>query len=219
MSLQEIIDTAETIEISRGRIISQTISRSQRLKTSERSATIPWMWRVQPAAHYFWSANRDLIETIDYNDRSVESEVKLSNNSGMAYICQYQGNLSPAQVANLSISTSTTSTLVITDLPAIAGGITSSTVVFRAGDFVQPANSRYPYTVLGTVTRGSGSTVSVTLNRDIIASEGLNFAGQDLKVGTEVSWRMVVLNRPTYRILPYNRLEFTGQFELMEKII
>lgn len=219
MSLQEIIDTAESIELDRGRIISQTISRSQRLKTAERSATIPWRWRVTPRRHFYWSANRDLIETIDYNDRSVEVELQLSNNAGMAYICQYQGSLSPSQVNNLSISTSTTSSLVITGLPAIAGSITSSTVVFRAGDFVQPANSRYPYTVLGTVTRGTESTVSVSLNRDIIASEGLNFAGQDLKVGTEVSWRMVVISRPSYRILPYNRMEFTGDFELMEKII
>lgn len=219
MSLQNIIDTAESIEISRGRIIAQTISRSQRLKTSERSAAIPWMWRVTPAGHYYWSDNREVIETLDYNDRSVEYTVKLSNNSGMAYITQYRGALSTSQVNNLSISTSTTGTLVITGLPAIAGGITSSTVVFRAGDFVQPSNSRYPYTVLGTVTRGSGSTVTVDLNRSIIASEGLNFAGQDLLVGTEVSWRMVVMNKPSYRILAYNRLQFTGDFELMEKII
>ncbi len=219
MTMQSIIDRAESIEISRGRIIAQTISRSQRLKTSERSAAIPWMWRVTPAAHYYWSENRDLIETLDYNDRSVEYTLKLSNNSGMAYITQYRGVLSPSQVNNLSISTSTTATLTITGLPAIAGGITSSTVVFRAGDFVQPANSRYPYTVLGTVTRGSGSTIDVSVNRDIITSEGISLAGQDLLVGTEVSWRMVVTNKPSYRILPYNRLQFTGDFELMEKII
>lgn len=219
MSLQTLINKAQQIEFDRGRIISTTISRSQRLKTAERNATQPWRWTVTPPASLTYSDNRSLIELIDYYDRDTEYTIQLGTTSSQAYLVKYQGELDSSQRSAITINTFTNQTLQLTNLPAIGGSITSSTVILKTGDFVQPNNSRYPYTVISDVLRGSGSVVTATVHRSLITSEGINPAGQSVKFGVDVSWRFVVLGKPTYSAVPYNRLQFNGDFVLMEKII
>jgi hypothetical protein len=92
-------------------------------------------------------------------------------------------------------------------------------VVFAKGDLIQPNNSRYPYTVVDTVLRGLTTTTSVTLNRSIISSEGISLVGQGLKVGNSCTWRVLVTGLPTYQLVPMQRVQYTGDFELVEKII
>lgn len=219
MSIQNIIDKAQQIEIDRRRMVAQTMSRSQRIKTAERSTTQPWKFKVTPPGALPWSASRGIIEQITTNDRVTETEISLSNSAGTRYITAYQGALTLTQLNALTISTSTTSTLVITDLPAIAGAITSSTVIFAQGDLVQPENSRYPYAVTETVLRGATTTTSVSLHRPIITSEGVNLVGQGLAVGNTCTWRVVVVGLPSYTLIPGQLVQYTGDFELIEKVI
>ena len=219
MSIQNIINGAQQIEIDRRKVVSQTISRSQRIKTAERSTAQPWKFKVTPPGMLTWASSRGFIEDITYNDRTTEYEISLNANAKMNYITAYQGRLTQAQLNSLTVSTTSTSTLTITDLPAIAGSITSSTVVFARGDIIQPSNSRYPYTVATTATRGSSTTTSVTLNRPLITSENINLVGQHLKVGNTCTWRVVVSTLPTYQLVPGQFVQYTGDFELVEKII
>jgi 3-methyladenine DNA glycosylase Mpg len=67
MSLQTIIDKAQQIEIDRRRIVAQTMSRSQRIKVSERNSAQPWRFTVTPPGSMVWSTNRGVIELIDFN--------------------------------------------------------------------------------------------------------------------------------------------------------
>jgi hypothetical protein len=97
--------------------------------------------------------------------------------------------------------------------------VTSSTVILSAGDFIQSANSRYPYTVTTSVIRGSNTTTNVTLNRPIISSEGISLNGQTLNVGNSCTWQVVVATLPTYQLIPNRLVQYTGDFELIEKII
>lgn len=219
MSLQTIINKAQTIEFDRGRIITATISRSQRIKTAERDATQPWRWTVTPPASLAWDQNRGLVELIDYADRDTEYTLQLGQVVKQEYLVKYQGELSSGQLNSITINTFTNQTLVLDNLPAIAGAITSATIVLKTGDYVQPNNSRYPYTVISDVLRGTGSTVTATVHRNLITSEGINPAGQTVKFGKDVSWRMLVLQKPTYSAQPYNRLQFNGDFVLIERII
>jgi hypothetical protein len=215
MSIQNIIDKAQSIEIDRKRVIGQTISRSQRIKTSERASAQPWKFKVTPPGMLPWSASRGFIEVIDFNDRANEYTISLNNNSGMNYITSYLGGITQGQLNNLTIFSTGTSTITIANMPAV----NSSTVIFARGDYIQPANSRYPYTVVTTATRGSTTTTSVTLNRSLITSEGLNLIGQGLAVGNSCTWRVIVSGLPTYQLVPMQRVQYTGNFDLIEKII
>lgn len=226
MSLQTIIDNAQQIEIDRRKMVGQTISRSQRIKTAERSTSQPWRFKVTPPGMLKWADSRGVIELIDFNDRINEYEISLSNKPGMNYITEYRGDVTQAQLDNLTIYAANTASMVITGMPAIGDPITtstnlvtSSTVIFAAGDIIQPANSRYPYTVVSTVVRGETTTTSVTLNRSIITSEGITLTGQAVSVGNSCTWRVIVSGLPTYQLVPGKNVQYTGDFELIEKII
>jgi hypothetical protein len=215
MGIQNIINAAQQIEIDRRRMVGQSISRSQRIKTAERSTSQPWKFKVTPPGQLPWTASRGFIEVIDFNDRVNEYTISLNDNPGMNYITAYQGSLTQAQLNDLTISTSTTATLVLTTLPSVS----TTTVVFKPGDIIQPENSRYPYSVTAEVLRGSGSTVSVPLNRPIITSEGINLMTQGVKVGNSATWQVIVAGLPTYTLTPMRQVQYTGDFELIEKII
>jgi nitrogen fixation protein len=137
----------------------------------------------------------------------------------MQYITAYQGALNNTALGNLAVTGTTTSTLIVGTLPAIDGTVTSSTVVFYAGDFVQPENSRYPYSVTQTVVRGTGTTISVPLNRPIITSENITLTGNKVLVGNSVTWRVIVGALPTYTLIPFRKVQYNGAFDLIEKVI
>jgi hypothetical protein len=221
MSIQTIIDLAQEIEFDRRRIAAQTFSRSQRIKTAERATAQPWRWVVTPPGSMPYSTSRPILEVITSADRVDETEVNLA---AADYLVKYQGALTQAQINDLNVSATSTSTLTLNTLPAIGSTgttetISSSTVVFAQGDVIQPENSRYPYTVTETVTRGSGSTITISLHRPVITSEGITLTGNGVKVGSSCTWRMMVLGLPTYRVVPYNRIQWTGNFDLIEKVI
>lgn len=221
MSIQTIIDRAQSIEFDRRRMSSQSISRSQRIKTAERASAQPWQMNVTPPGSMNYTANRGILETISNRDRVEETEVNLSK---AGYLVKYQGALTQDQLNNLTISTSTTATFTISTLPAIGTTgtietISSTTVIFAQGDFIQPTNSRYPYSITETVVRGEGSTIVVELHRPIITSENLNLINSTLKVGSSCTWRMLVIDLPTYTVVPYDRLQWNGDFKLVEKVI
>jgi len=215
MSIQNIINKAQQIEIDRRRMVGQSVSRSQRIKTAERSTSQPWKFKVTPPGQLPWTASRAFIEVIDLNDRVNEYTISLNDNSGMNYITAYQGAMTQAQLNALTISTSTTSTLVLTTLPTVS----TSTVMFKAGDIIQPENSRYPYTITEQVLRGGDATISVTLHRPIITSENIYLVGQGVAVGNSATWRVIVTGLPTYALTPMRQVQYTGDFELIEKII
>ena len=215
MSVQNIIDKAQQIEIDKRRVVGQTISRSQRIKTAERSTAQPWRFKITPPGSLPWTASRGFMEVIDLNDRVGEYEISLNNNPGMNYITAYQGSLNNTQLNSMTIHAVGTSSFVLTNLPSVS----ADTVLFRPGDFIQPANSRYPYSVSSTSTRGINTTTSVTLNRPVVTSEGITLQGLQLKVGNSCTWRVVVAALPSYQLIPMRQVQYTGDFELIEKVI
>jgi hypothetical protein len=96
--------------------------------------------------------------------------------------------------------------------------VTTATQVFVPGDFIQPTNSRYPYIVTNTVTRGSGSTTTATVHRPAITSEAISLT-TPLRIGNSCTFQLIVATLPTYRIVPYDLMEWRDDFVLIEKII
>jgi len=219
MSLQAIIDTASAMEFDRRRIVATSISRSQRIKTAERLTAQPWTFKITPSGAFRFSDNRGVLEVLYLNERVTEYQVRLANNPRLAYITQYRGELTTPQLTALRTTATSTASITIDTLPAIGGDITTATYIFRAGDFVQPANSRYPYTVTGDVQRGSGSVVTLTLNRPIITSENTTITNQTLVVGTDTTMRLLVVDLPAYNIVPGGLVQFSGDFRVVERVV
>lgn len=212
MSIQTVIDQAQQIEFDRKRMVAQTFSRSQRIKTSERGSAQPYRVKVTPPGMLPWTASRAMIEVITSADRVDEATINFSH---IGYIVGYQGRATQAQLNAMTISAVNTSSLVLTTLPSVS----TSTVLFQPGDVIQPENSRYPYHVTATVTRGASTQTTVPLSRSVLTSEGITLVGNNILVGNSCTWRMVVTGLPTYKIVPHGMVQFTGDFELVEKII
>ena len=219
MTLQVIIDSANSIEFDRRRIVSTSISRSQRIKTAERLTAQPWTFKITPAGAFKYGDNRGVLEVLYLNERTTEYTVRLANNPKLSYLTQYRGDLSTEQRTVLRTTATSTASITIDTLPAIAGDITTATYVFKAGDFVQPANSRYPYTVTADVQRGSGTTVSLPLNRAIITSENTTITNQTLLIGTDTTMRLLVVDLPAYHLVPGGIVQFSGDFRVVERVI
>jgi hypothetical protein len=214
-ALQTIIDSANKIEIDRRRIVGQSVSRSQRLRTAERTSSQPWMMSITPKPAWTYSTNRELIEGISYIDRSRETQINLANNPNLAYLTAYQGDMTAGQITAVRVTATSTATITLDVLPSID----STAYLFRSGDFIQPQYSRYPYTVVDSVQRGLGSTAVINLNRPIITSENLTLTGSGVLVGNSCSWRMIVGSLPTIQMTIRDRFEWSGDFKLMEKVI
>jgi len=214
MTIQAIINTAQNIEIDRRKTVGQTISRSQHIKSSERLTANPFVITVTPLARWRYSENRGVLESIMNNDRHTETQVNLASTSRLNYVTEYRGSLTSTQLSAMTITNFTNTEVTIHNLPTTS----SSVVVFRAGDFIQPALSRYPYIVTNDVTRGTGSTVTATVHRNLITSEATTITGAFL-VGTATTMRLLVADLPTYKLVERDWAEFTGDFKLVEKVI
>jgi hypothetical protein len=96
--------------------------------------------------------------------------------------------------------------------------VTTATQVFVPGDFIQPTNSRYPYIVTNTVTRGSGSTTTATVHRPAITSESISLT-TPLRIGNSCTFQLIVVTLPTFKVVPYDLMQWDADFVLIEKII
>jgi hypothetical protein len=218
MSLQIIIDTAQKISFDRRQVVGQTISRSQRIKTAKRNAANPLLLTVTPSQLFSYSSARDMVEGIMINDRFEEFQIKLGNNVKTAYLNEYRGQLPQDKLAAMTITNFTLNQVSIGGLPILDSTVTTTTILLKSGDWIQPANSRYPYIVTQDVLRGSDSIVTATVHRNLITSENTSVSGTFL-VGTGTSLRLIITDLPTYELGMHKFLNWSGDFKLVEKII
>ena len=240
MTIQAIINTAQKMEFDLRKTIGQSISRSQKIKTAQRISAQPIVLTITPLARFNYTLTRSILETIVNADRNTETQVYLGSGN-LSYINEYRGDWFPPEQDILcsgqpTIVSFTGTTITITSTwnntiafpcnqPATPVGVNW----LRAGDWIQPANSRYPYIVTADVTTAtvlnynlptfSTATFTATVHRPIISSEGINVVGQNLLIGNDTTMRVLVSQIPTYRLRQKDWCEFTGEFVLIEKII
>ena len=253
--LQYIIDNASAIEIARPKTVAQMITRSGRVRTAERTALVPYQITVTPPTYSRYEDVRDVIEGITMTDRDKNVWIMLSNSSGMNYITDYRGDLTQTQVDNLRVATTgTTATIFGSDdfnttdvfgyptttnfdylrlggIPNIGAVLadgtacTSSTYIFRSGDYVQlrtisngTAQWGIPRTVSLDVQRGTDTTVDVPVHRRWVNVTDVDRRGGDIYVGNEIRMRVLISKLPSFRLLPGKIVQWTGDFELYENI-
>lgn len=195
MSFQTILDISQTITVNNRRMVGQQYSRSGQVRTALYVTSVPWVFTVRPHSFLYYPQVRDVIQTIDNLDRQTAATITFSS-TNLQWFTTYQGQLSGAQAAALtlaSVPAANATTISVGNLPAVS----SSTIVFKAGDFIQLGN--YPYKVTAEVLRGSGSTVNVTLHRPVI---GTPSAGTLTAVGSACTFNVVAEVCPTYTLKP-----------------
>lgn len=216
MTMQSIINSAQSIEVSRPALVATSMSRSGRLFTGTRNWAKPWRFIISPKPVWTISTARSVIESVMTADKHTEQTVYLGQ-GGASWTTAYQGAVGTTGGALNGISctsaTGTTLTIAYT-------GLSNGTVIFRVGDIIQPNGHRYPYVVTSEVTAtGATGSATVNLNRGYLPQTGYTLSGSSLLVGTACSWRVKTSTLPTYKFIPGQLVEFTGEFELIESIL
>jgi hypothetical protein len=217
MSLQSIVNSAQSVEINRSALVATSVSRSGRLFTASRNWVKPWRFTIEPRPIWDWTEGRPIVESVMTPDKNIEQTITF--NGGASWVVGYQGSLSSPQLAGLTVNGASLGTLMRLNLSVEVQALPADTVLFKTGDLIQPVGHRYPYVITSTVTRGAASYVDLTLNRGILPQTGYSIAGAGVVVGNGCTWRVKISNLPTYRMLPSQRVEFTSAFELVENVL
>tara|TARA_R110000765_G_scaffold313222_1_gene406249 strand:+ start:132 stop:785 length:654 start_codon:yes stop_codon:yes gene_type:complete len=215
MSLQTIIDNATFIEIDKGKVAAQSVSRSGVVLTAERASNTPYRFKVGMHSGLQYSTNRGLLEDIDALDLTVETTIDIGDtNADLSYITAYQGGVSSGTMTLVSVAGST--------ITVNASGVSGSGTLFKKGDYLQPVGNtgayRYPYQVTADVAYSTSSSVAVPVHRPVISQDGVTMTSGNILTGKDVSFKVKMTKRPGYRVVPHDRIQFQSAFDLVEII-
>jgi hypothetical protein len=213
MSLQTIVDNATYVTIYRKKIAGQSISRSGRLLTSEVVSAVPYQFTSGMHSGLQYSTNRGLTEDLNALDVTEEATIDIgTTNTGLAYITAYQGD--STGIGAVTCVSASGNTLTVN-----ASSAGSGTYLFKKGDYIQPASGyRYPYQVTADVAHTTSSSVAIPLSRNFIPQDSYTLSGKGIVVGSAVSWKVKLLNKPKYSVMPGDILQFDSEFEYLEFI-
>jgi hypothetical protein len=225
MSLQTILSICESIGINDQRFVGQTVSRNQKIVTSEVLTVVPFVFDLKPMNYLLYSQNRGTLNSLRIPDKALEQYLNFGSTGWLNYI-KYQGDMTPVQIgACLWQSTSALKSLVLGSLPSIS----STAVLFRVGDFVQ--FGRYTYIVTANVLRGSSATVVVPVHRNLIAGTSTTVALVAGQFGsttafsttyTGVTFPVILREYPTYTLVPMTNdsfIQWNGGFQAFESVL
>lgn len=226
MSLQNILAICESVGINDQRFVGQTISRNQRIITSEILTVVPFAFDMKPMNYLYYSRNRSLLNSLRIADKALEQYLNFGTTGWLNYV-KYQGQLNSVQISACQWQTSSANkTLVLGNLPSVS----SSTYIVRVGDFVQVG--RYSYIVTADVTRGSGSTVNIPVHRNLIdalvspVAAVMGEYGTTISMGgstyTGITFPVILREYPTYTLVPITNdsfIQWNGGFRAFESVL
>jgi hypothetical protein len=220
MSLQQIINLSDEISVDRSRVSSVQYTRSGIARTSDAINKNPWRFTVSVGGRSY-DTMRGVLESLNSIGRTDPETVSFGNHPQMEWLYRYQGDLATTPTG-ITVTSFIGDQMVIGNLPVLA----STSLLFKSGDIIQVTGKPYPFTIVGDVLRGSGSSVTLTTHRPNIITSGV--AGATLIVGSACSVRVFCPNMPNYKIINgaqrylngvlTNRgiVEFTEAFQLVE---
>jgi len=226
MSLQAILSISESVGISDQRFVGQTISRNQKITTSEILTVVPFAFELKPMNYLLYSKNRGVLNSLRIPDKALTQYINFGSTGWVNYI-KYQGDMTSAQIAACQWQTSSAAkVLVLGSLPSIS----SAAFLFKAGDFVQVG--LYSYIVTSDVVRGSNPTVNVPVHRSLITALGATVAcvagefGATVSMGgstyTGVTFPVILRDYPTYTLMPITNdsfISWSGSFKAFESVL
>ena len=225
-TLNQILAISESVGINDHRFIGQTISRNQRISTSEILTVQPFMFDMKPMNYLLYSQNRTLLSTLRAADRQYEQYLNFGSTGWWNYIA-YQGDMSSAEISACEYQTSSANkTIVLGSLPTMG----STEYIVKTGDFLQI--DRYAYIATADVQRGVGSTVNIPVHRTImttlvspmeavIGQYGITQSlGGNTYIG--VTFPVILQDYPTYTFIPMTNDSFitwSGSFKAIEAVL
>ena len=226
MSLTTILSISESVEINDQRFVGQMLSRNQRISTSEILTVVPFMFTMKPMNYMVYSQNRDVLSELRLYDKALTQYLNFGLTGWQNYIA-YRGAMTSGQIAACQWQTSSANkNLVLGSLPAISSG----SFIVRKGDFCQVG--LYTYIATADVTRGVGSTVTIPVHRNLLATvtSPINAVigqyGTTVSMGgssyTGVTFPVVLRNYPTYALAPIMNdsfIQWTGNFVAFEVVV
>jgi len=229
-TLNTILSIAESVGINDQRFIGQTMSRNQRIATSEILSVQPFGFEIKPMNYLLYSQNRQLLSELRAQDREYEQYLNFGTTGWVNYIA-YQGDMSSAQISTCQYQTSSANkTIVLGSLPAISGSFTSSSYIVKTGDFLQI--DRYAYIATADVQRGSGSTVNIPVHRTIMTTltspmyAVIGQYGTTQSLGgatfTGTTFPVILVQYPNYTLVPMTNdsfLSWTSTFRAIEAVL
>ena len=215
MSLQTIVDNATYIEVDKGKVAAQSVSRSGRVLTAERATNVPYRFKIGMHKGLKYSTNRGLLEDLQGLDVTDETTIDIGDtNTDMAYVTAYQGGITGG---NLTLVIASALTITVN-----ASGVTGSDTLFKKGDYIQPVGNtgayRYPYQVTADVPFTTSSSVNIPVHRPVIHQDGVSLSSGVINKGVDVRFKVKMTRKANYRIVPYDRISFLSDFELVEII-
>lgn len=225
-TLNQILAVSESVGINDHRFIGQTLSRNQRIATSEILTVQPFMFDMKPMNYLLYSQNRTLLSTLRSADRQFEQYLNFGSTGWWNYIA-YQGDMSSAEISACQYQTSSANkTIVLGSLPTMG----STEYIVKAGDFLQI--NRYAYIATADVQRGGGSTVNIPVHRTImttltspmsavIGQYGITQSlGGNTYIG--VTFPVILQEYPTYTFVPMTNdsfINWNGSFKAIEAVL
>jgi hypothetical protein len=225
-SLNTILSIAESVGINDQRFIGQTMSRNQRIATSEILSVQPFGFEIKPMNYLLYSQNRQLLSELRAQDREYEQYLNFGATGWWNYIA-YQGDMSSAQILTCQYQTSSANkTIVLGSLPSISSG----SYIVKTGDFLQI--DRYAYIATADVLRGSGSTVNIPVHRTIMTTltspmyAVIGQYGTTQSLGgatfTGITFPVILVQYPNYTLIPMTNdsfLSWTSTFRAIEAVL
>jgi hypothetical protein len=206
MSFQYVIDYAETISINRKKVVASTTSRDGTVRSVSRGGQV-WRFDVKLPDGMRWSDEwRSKISELEGLDRTTTGTFQL-NNSGLAWLSQYQGN---------SVnSTGFTATIVQGSnvIQLQQSPTTNSGFKFKAGDLIQLGSSGKCYTIAEGVSFNSNT---VTLHRPVLDASA---SGVALRVGPNCVFSVVCTEFPQWTLLARDQISWSGPFVFSEALV
>lgn len=226
MSLTTILSVSEYVGINDQRFVGQILSRNQRISTSEILTNVPFAFELRPMNYLLYSKNRDVLAALREADKATEQYLNFASTGWQNYIA-YRGDMTSAQISACAWqSSSANKNLVLGSLPAISSG----SYIVRKGDFCQVG--RYAYIATADVFRGSGSTVTIPVHRNLIATFTGTIPCVIGQFGTTqplggnsyvgVTFPVILRDYPTYNLIPMTNdsfIQWAGTFKAFEAIV
>jgi hypothetical protein len=225
-TLNQILAIAESVGINDHRFIGQTMSRNQRIATSEIITVQPFMFDMKPMNYLLYSQSRTLLSNLRSVDRQFESYLNFGSTGWWNYIA-YQGDMTTPQIIACQYQTSSANkTIVLGSLPSIS----STAYIVKTGDFLQI--DRYAYIATADVQRGAGSTVNIPVHRTIMTTLTSAMGAVIGQYGTTqslggntyigVTFPVILQEYPTYSFVPITNDSFiawNGSFKAVESVL
>lgn len=228
MSLNQILAISESVGINDHRFIGTMISRNQRISTSEIMTVVPFSFDMKPMNYLLYSKNRALLNSLRIPDMALEQYLNFGTTGWYNYIA-YQGDIEPIDISTCQYQSSTligTKNIILGNLPTMS----SSAYIVRQGDFLQI--DRYAYIATADVQRGSGTTVTIPVHRNILTQLAspenavIGQYGTTISLGgstyTGITFCVILRAYPTYTLMPITNdsfIQWSGAFTAFENVL